>query len=322
MKTIFIQQETVADAWANAVLEVFFFGENIKTEYDGPNDFPSRDVSGLIHVTKPYSKPLRGYKIMLHDEEVPIYSHRGDLYATESVKGKYLEEIVDGIHDHEIGMGKSFPYTYHDRIVNYRWKSAEDGLKQEELVPPIDQLNYMINKLKSNNYSRRAQGITWKPHTDPKSVDPPCLQRIWARVMNNKLVFETTWRSRDLFKAWGANVNGMLAWAKLIADALGVEIDCYIDFSNSYHIYGKKKVQIEVVDFIERLMKREAKKFDSKYADAFEEFKTTQFYGLYSKRADFKKQLLKLDENDTATKAQLESEIDKTNKKIDELKKY
>ena len=315
MKVISITEDSVGKAWATAVLEVFFFGEKIKTEYDGPTDFPSRDVTGLIHVKRPYSKPLRGY-------EVPIYAHMGDLYATESIKSKYLEEIVDGIHDHEIGEGPSFPYTYHDRITNYRWKSTEDGLSPNLLEEPVDQIKYMINKLKSNGYSRRAQAVTWRAHTDPGSVDPPCLQRLWARIVNGKLVFETTWRSRDLFKAWGANVNGMLAWAKKITDQLDVDLDCYVDFSNSLHIYGKKKVVIEVTDFIERLMKRHSKKYDSKYLDAFEEFQTTKFYQLYSKKSDLQRLLSRLGEHEKEDQNQLTTEIQDILDEIGELSSY
>ncbi|MHA1856366.1 MAG: hypothetical protein ACTSYY_09980, partial [Promethearchaeota archaeon] len=39
-------------------------------------------------------------------------------------------------------------------------------------------------------------------------------------------------------KAWGSNVNGMVALGKLIADKLGLELIQYVDFSNSLHIYG------------------------------------------------------------------------------------
>lgn len=321
MKVVFIEKDTVGEAWANSVLEVFFFGKKIRTEYDGANDFPSRDATAMIHVKNPLSKPLRGYKGH-NGEDLPVYAHMGDLYATESVKGGYLEEILDGIHDSKIGKGPSFPYTYHDRIANYRWKSHENGLSIENLVPPVDQIKFMIDKLKKNGYSRRAQAITWRPHVDPESIDPPCLQRLWARIINEKLVFETSWRSRDLFKAWGANVNGMIVWAKYIADNVGVELDAYIDFSNSLHIYGQKKVTIEVIEFIERLFKRQKNKYDSRYLEAFVDFQTTKFYSLYKKRSDLKKHLFSLEDSDEATKDKINVEIEGINKEIDLLKEY
>lgn len=309
MKTIFIEKESIGEAWATAVLHVFYFGKSIKTEYDNPADFPSKDVTALISVTKPLSKPLRGYK----DE---IYTHMGDLYGIESIKSGYLEEIVNGTHDHEIGKGESYPYTYHNRITNYKNEKFHESYYKKG----INQLDHIIEKLKQNNYSRRAQAITWKPDHDLFVSDPPCLQRLWARVVDDKLVFETTWRSRDLFRAWGANVNGMVAWAKIIADALNVELDCYIDFSNSLHIYGKKKLVIEVTDFIDRLMKREANKYDSIYREAYQDFKNTKFYELYSIRNEMK--LSKEKSITEKEKEELQKSILNMDKQIDLLKSY
>ena len=86
--------------------------------------------------------------------------------------------------------------------------------------PRINQMEYIVQKLKESPYSRRAQAITWRPLVDPYHVDPPCLQRIFMRIKDGKLIMQTTWRSRDLFRAWEANVNGMIRIQKNIADKL------------------------------------------------------------------------------------------------------
>ncbi len=117
--------------------------------------------------------------------------------------------------------------------------------------PKINQMEYIVNKLKESPYSRRAQAITWRPLTDPYHDDPPCLQRIFMRVKNEKLIMQTTWRSRDLFRAWEANVNGMIRIQKNVADKLGVEMGHYLDFSNSLHIYGN--TILEVNDMLYRM---------------------------------------------------------------------
>ena len=62
---------------------------------------------------------------------------------------------------------------------------------------------------------------------------------------------QTTWRSRDLFRAWGADVNGMIRIQKYVADELGVEMGHYLDFSNSLHIYGNTIT--EVKDILTRM---------------------------------------------------------------------
>lgn len=121
--------------------------------------------------------------------------------------------------------------------------------------PKINQIEYIVQKLKEKPYSRRAQAITWRPLVDPFHSDPPCLQRIYMRVKNEQLIMQTTWRSRDLFRAWEANVNGMIRIQKYVADQLNVEVGHYLDFSNSLHIYGNTIE--EVIDMLKRMKNRE-----------------------------------------------------------------
>ena len=133
--------------------------------------------------------------------------------------------------------------------------------------PRINQMEYIVQKLKETPYSRRAQAITWRPLVDPYHEDPPCLQRIFMRIKEGKLIMQTTWRSRDLFRAWEANVNGMIRIQKSIADKLGVEMGHYLDFSNSLHIYGSTIA--EVKDMLNR-MKVKGENFPEEIADLIE----------------------------------------------------
>ena len=74
------------------------------------------------------------------------------------------------------------------------------------------------------------------------------------RVKDDKLIMQTTWRSRDLFRAWEANVNGMIRIQKYVADQLEIEMGHYLDFSNSLHIYGNTIP--EVNDIFNRMKNR------------------------------------------------------------------
>lgn len=123
--------------------------------------------------------------------------------------------------------------------------------------PKINQLNDMINKLKKNPHTRRAQAITWKPLADSYYINTPCLQRIFMRIIDDKLNMQTTWRGRDLFRAWGANVNGMIQIQKKVAEELNVELGHYLDFSDSLHIYGANIKDVK--DIFIRMKKREEK---------------------------------------------------------------
>ena len=318
-KVIFITKENVRDAWLSALAQVLYTGDEIKTEYDKPNDPPSKDATVLIEVKESLSNPImRGNKILRiktkYGNSYEVYGNMADTFLIGSIQSGYIEEIMDGINDHYIWDSEvSFPYSYHDRIFNYSpyaledtihkeynlefvdnefvkkhkkllkaekientkgstiWKfkngfeldldkkiSDQIGLKSLPLgifkFPTINQIDYIIEKLRKNPYSRRAQAITWRPLVDPYHIDPPCLQRIFMRIKEGKLIMQTTWRSRDLFRAWEANVNGMIRIQKTVADKLGVEMGHYLDFSNSLHIYG---VNIpEVKDMFNRMINK------------------------------------------------------------------
>ena len=302
-KVFFISKNNIGDAWLSAVGKVLFFGDDIKTEYDRPEDPPSKDATVLIEITEPFSNPImRKDKIMKirskFGNSYEVYGCLADTYLIGSIQSGYIEEIMEGINDNLLSESDaSFPYSYHDRIYNYAPYSIEDTIHKnydlkiidKEIVkghqklikakkvkstadsniwnlkngveldldkeiseqigiekismalfefPRINQINYIIEKLQEKPYSRRAQAITWRPLVDPFHIDPPCLQRIYMRIKEDKLIMQTTWRSRDLFRAWEANVNGMIRIQKYVAEQLGVQIGHYLDFSNSLHIYG------------------------------------------------------------------------------------
>ncbi len=315
-KVFFISKNNVRDAWLSAVAQVLLHGDDIKTEYDKPEDPPSKDATVLIEIKEPFSSPIiRKDKVMKirskFGNSYEVYGCLADTYLIGSIQSGYIEEIMDGINDNLLSESDvSFPYSYHDRIYNYTpfsledtihknydlkvinsefvkghqklikaekvirkaesniWKlkngleldldkKISDQIKIEEIpialfdFPRINQINYIIQKLKEKPYSRRAQAITWRPLVDPFHIDPPCLQRIYMRIKEGKLIMQTTWRSRDLFRAWEANVNGMIRIQKQVADELGVEIGHYLDFSNSLHIYGN--TISEVKDMLNRM---------------------------------------------------------------------
>jgi thymidylate synthase len=148
----------------------------------------------------------------------------------------YRQEVINGVHDHWVKLEGGWHYTYHDRLFNYPACSAK-----------IDQIDYIVQKLSQTTYSRRAQAIIWNVDLDPTSDDPPCLQRIWLRIVGEEepaLSMNTHWRSRDGYKAAFMNIFAITDLQSLIAqrisDNLGREINVgrYVDISDSFHIYG------------------------------------------------------------------------------------
>jgi thymidylate synthase len=112
----------------------------------------------------------------------------------------------------------------------------------------VDQIQHIIDALSQVTHTRRAQAITWMPTADPQTDDPPCLQRIWCRLLAGQqgwvLNMNTHWRSRDLYKAWFMNVYALTDLQRLIAEQIArklnepVSIGRYVDITDSLHIYG------------------------------------------------------------------------------------
>jgi thymidylate synthase len=232
--------ETIPRAYEKAIKEVWEKGVSVRTEYDRPGDPPSRDATVIITVENPFGQPR---------------FHRSFADGLGGLS-EYVMEVVHGAHDYwvkpkeEILKGVEskdtrWTYTYHGRLFEYE---IEDTV--------VDQVDYMVKKLSETPYSRRAQAITWNTKLDPPTDDPPCLQRVWGRLIEDEegaLVFNmnTHWRSRDLYKAWFENVIALTTLMRKIAERISeetsrqVRLGRYVDISDSLHIYGSYFRELE-----------------------------------------------------------------------------
>lgn len=217
-----VEGKTLPEAWEKAVIETWHNGIDIKTEYDKASDLPSRDCTMIMVVNEPMSEPRihRAFPGGLEDLET------------------YTQEVVDGIHDHWIKPEEGkWTYTYHKRLFGYETEGEV-----------IDQINQLISKLSKVPFSRRAQAITWNPKLDPPTDDPPCLQRLFCRIVdkNGKLFLDMNshWRSRDAYKAAFMNIFALTKLQAKIAEEIsnninkGVGVGRYADITDSFHIYG------------------------------------------------------------------------------------
>jgi thymidylate synthase len=231
---ITITAECLPEAWEKAVLAVWEKGFEVKTQYDKPQDPPSRDATVMITVTDPFREPR---------------IHKNFPGGPEELES-YRQEVINGIHDHWIdpAAGK-WTYTYHERLFSYCPVENIRNANSPKPFKKINQSQYIIDYLSQAGHSRRAQAITWMPTADPVTDDPPCLQRIWCRLLVGEdgeltLNMNTHWRSRDLYKAWFMNVYALTDLQKTIADGIAenkgvpVQVGRYVDISDSLHIYG------------------------------------------------------------------------------------
>jgi thymidylate synthase len=253
LPVILVEKDTLPAAWEEAVIRTWNEGASIKTEYDKPEDPPSRDATMIMVVQHPFREPRihRAFPGGLEDLEI------------------YRQEVVDGVHDHWIAPHEGkWTYTYHQRFCSYNIEGEF-----------IDQIEYVVKKLSEKGYSRRAQAITWNPKMDPFTDDPPCLQRVWFRVSEQGgrllLNMNTHWRSRDAFKAAFMNIFALTDLQRAVAQRIHqktgkkIEVGRYTDITDSFHIYGSYYEDFK--GFLDIVEKREFKDrvWDSSFAETF-----------------------------------------------------
>jgi thymidylate synthase len=255
--TLSVSGRTLPEAWEKAVLRCWEEGAAVRTEYDKPEDPPSKDCTMMWVVEDPFAEPRihRAFPGGLEDLEV------------------YRQEVVDGVHDHWIAPEEGkWTYTYHKRLFSFEIEGE-----------PVDQIAYLVNKLSQAGHSRRAQAITWNPKLDPPTYDPPCLQRVWCRLLGDEagnpvLNMNCHWRSRDAYKAAYMNVFALTDLQRLIAERISrnigtpVRVGRYADLVDSFHIYGSYFGEFQ--GFLKMIEKRsfEERTWPSEYAEPmFEE---------------------------------------------------
>ena len=226
---LFVEGESLAEAWEKSLVSLYQHGCDIKTEYDKPEDPPSKDCSMTIVVHDPLAEPM---------------IHRDFPGGLEDLQ-EYVLEVLDGIKDHCVRSAADvddtrWEYTYHQRLFGYDCPGVEQV---------YDQIELLAARLAKTPYSRRAQAITWKVWEDNFCYDPACLQSIWCRVLPNEaddwvLNTNVRFRSNDAYKAAFMNMFALVQLQQRIAERISelagrqVLLGRYVHQADSYHIYG------------------------------------------------------------------------------------
>lgn len=237
---LFVKETSLAEAYEKALLSLYENGTRFKTQYDKPDDPESIDATMNLTILEPWSDPM---------------IHKAFPGGIEDLR-EYVFELT-GAKDHWVKNMNDpddtrWEYTYHGRLQNYGvWREKQDGESTEVGPFKVDQIEYVVNKLAAQPFTRQAQMITWMPNYDTDCYDPPCLQSLWYRILEDDdgvwwLNCNVRFRSND---AWGANFMNMFGFVQfnrlVVADAIAektgktVELGRMNWHADSWHIYGK-----------------------------------------------------------------------------------
>jgi thymidylate synthase len=236
-----VTENCLAAGYEKALVALYERGTRFRTQYDKPGDPLSLDCTLNLTVLDPFAEPM---------------IHKAFPGGIEDLR-EYVMEI-QGVKDHWVKnmndpKDTRWEYTYHGRLAAYgSWQELRDGKSGRVGAFTINQIERVIEKLATQPFTRQAQMITWMPNIDLDCYDPPCLQSIWYRLLEDEATGEwwlncnIRFRSND---AWGAsfmNMFGFIMFNKdIIADGVAKRTGKTVKLgrlnwqADSYHIYGK-----------------------------------------------------------------------------------
>ncbi len=265
-----VSENSLAKAYETALVRLYTEGIRFETQYDKPGDPLSLDCTMNITILEPESDPM---------------IHKAFPGGIEDLKEYVLE--LKGFKDHWVKNMNDpddtrWEYTYHGRLINYgSWKELKENKTESHDVGfKVNQIEYVIRKLVNQPFTRQAQMITWMPKLDMKVYDPPCLQSLWYRILEDEdgvqwLNCNIRFRSND---AWGANFMNMFGFIRfnreIVADEIAkrngkvVKLGRLNWHADSWHIYGKDIEKAKAMLF-DRL---ETSKFEDRIFNFHDDF--------------------------------------------------
>jgi thymidylate synthase len=253
---ICITKKTLAEAYEAALVALHNEGTRFKTQYDKPGDPLSIDATLNLTILEPETDP------MIH-QAFPGGINELKEYVLE-LKG-YKDHWVKNMNDPK---DTRWEYTYHGRLAQYgSWKEMDEEGASQIIGFTVNQVEGVINKLVEQPFTRQAQMITWMPNVDLIVYDPPCLQSLWYRIMEDEdgslwLNCNIRFRSND---AWGANFMNMFGFIQFNREVIAHEVSRQLGKeihlgrlnwqADSYHIYGRdiEKARTMLFDRIEKM---------------------------------------------------------------------
>jgi len=117
-------------------------------------------------------------------------------------------------------------------------------LRNEE----IDQFKLVIDKLKSDSFSRQAIMTIFDPAIDyVETKDVPCTINFHFLLRNNRLKMNVYMRSNDAILGHAIDIFVFTMIQEVIANELGVELGEYNHFVGSFHLYEKDFIKAEKI---------------------------------------------------------------------------
>ncbi len=196
---IYIKAKNPVDGWKRAVRNIM---QNGMLRVD-ERDVETRWCDNvMIHICNPYVNRV--------SDPYP--------FSEKVLKEKYATQLLNPDR-------MEFDYTYGERL--NAWGDGE-----------VNQIDYVIEKLKTSPKTRRAVATTWDPRKDTVCDEVPCLNHFVFMSRDNTIDLSVMIRSNDMYGAWLANVYGIAELLGFIAEKTTMRPGRITTLSVNAHIYS------------------------------------------------------------------------------------
>ena len=117
-------------------------------------------------------------------------------------------------------------------VYGHQWRSWPDGQGGT-----IDQIENVVNDIRSNPNSRRLMVTAWNPADVPMMALPPCHCLFQFYVANGKLSCQLYQRSADIFLGVPFNIASYALLTLMVAQVTGLEPGEFIHTFGDAHLY-------------------------------------------------------------------------------------
>ena len=196
---VYLKAKTPVDAWTRAVRKIMESGMLRVDERGSETRWHS---NLMIHVEDPYSNRV--------SKEYP--------FSEKVLREKYATQLLDPDR-------MDFDYTYGERL--NAWGSEV-----------LNQIEFVITKLRESPNSRRAVATTWDPRKDTVHDEVPCLNHFVFMKRNEFLDLSVMIRSNDMYGAWPANIYALGELLTHVSERVNLKPGTITTLSVNAHVYS------------------------------------------------------------------------------------
>lgn len=205
----FIRADTIPEAWRRGLNLIWRQGEEITDE----RGTKTREILALeVVVEDPKRDMIPG--------EYSWNRPRLEDYAIQLISGE----------------NPGFEYTYGERLRSWALPGSVNE-KDDDSGGAVDQIDYVVRRLRASPNSRRASAVTWIPPVDSKKEEVPCMMVDDFKIREGRLHLAALFRSHDFAGAYPANLYGLTRLLEYVAERVGAEPGSITTVSCSAHIY-------------------------------------------------------------------------------------